>query len=202
MDKEQGQLLQNHIYVRVDSFCIHKSSQKRNSFQESSGWTCSNRSFWIQRFCLECLKVFIDEIFRESCSCEPQVIVWPRLEVADKYWPSGHGWGYVPGWQMNPEGQVAHPPFKEAPDWQISIRLFEQSKPGGQPDRHFQSNSNEPFSRTSSWPVNIIYSLSPSSGGKLTCLWVILKTFVKFITFISRSYSSALILDCFLSSSS
>ena len=38
-----------------------------------------------------------------------------RFEV-DKYWPSGHGRGYLPGSQINPVGQIAHPPLKEAPD--------------------------------------------------------------------------------------
>ena len=65
---------------------------------------------------------------------------------------------------------MAHPPLNEAPDWQISIRLFEQSNPGGHPDRHSQSNSNESLLQISSRPINeIFFSLAPSSGNKLTC---------------------------------
>ena len=54
---------------------------------------------------------------------------------------------------------MAQPPLKEAPVWQISIRLFEQSNPGGQPDRHSQSNSNESLLQISSRPINEIFVL-------------------------------------------
>ena len=67
---------------------------------------------------------------------------------------AGHGRGYWPGWQMYPAGQVAHPPFNEAPDIQISIFPSGHWNPGGQSPRHSQSNLNGSLSQTSFWPRN------------------------------------------------
>ena len=93
---------------------------------------------------------------RDSFSWEPHVIFRSRFEVINKCWPSGHGRGYWPGWQMYPAGQVAHPPFNEAPDIQISIFPFGHWNPGGQPAKHSQSNLNKSLSQTSFWPRNSV----------------------------------------------
>ena len=91
-----------------------------------------------------------------TCSCEPQVI-FRSLFVVDTYCPSGHGRGYFPGLQMNPVGQSAHPPLKEAPEWHISILSFEQSNPGGHPDKHSQSNSNKSLFQISCLPIITLF---------------------------------------------